>query len=64
MVTATGADSIDAYYVQATRALATELGCDNVEFPDHHDVCFWMPKEFANAVQSTLKRYGHAQTME
>jgi pimeloyl-ACP methyl ester carboxylesterase len=57
MVTATGRDSDDAYYVQATRALAAKLGCENVEFPGHHDVSFWMPKEFANAIVSTLKRY-------
>ena len=35
MVTATGRDRDDAYYVQATRALATNLGCPNVEFPGH-----------------------------
>jgi pimeloyl-ACP methyl ester carboxylesterase len=58
MVTATGRDSDDAYYVQATRALAAKLGCENVEFPGHHDVSFWMPEEFANAILSTLKRYG------
>ena len=40
MVTATGRDSDDAYYVQATRALAAKLGCENVEFPGHHDVSF------------------------
>jgi pimeloyl-ACP methyl ester carboxylesterase len=57
MVTATGRDSDDAYYVQATRALAAKLGCENVEFPGHHDVSFWMPEEFANAILSTLKRY-------
>ena len=57
MVTATGRDSDDAYYVQATRALAAKLGCENVEFPGHHDVSFWMPEEFANAIVSTLKRY-------
>ena len=51
MVTATGRDSDDAYYVQATRALATRLGCENVEFPGHHDVSFSMPEEFANAIQ-------------
>jgi pimeloyl-ACP methyl ester carboxylesterase len=56
MVTATGRDSDDAYYVQATRALAARLRCDNVEFPGHHDVSFWMPEEFANAIMSTLKR--------
>ncbi len=64
IVTATGVDSIDAYYVRAARALAAQLGCNNVEFPGHHDVCFWMPKEFADAIQSTLNRYGHAQTTE
>src|SRR5918994_4730797 len=58
MVTATGRDSDDAYYVQATRALAAKLGCENVGFPGHHDVSFWMPEEFANAILSTLKRYG------
>jgi pimeloyl-ACP methyl ester carboxylesterase len=57
VVTATGRDSDDAYYVQATRALAAKLGCENVEFPGHHDVSFWMPEEFANAIVSTLKRY-------
>ena len=60
MVTATGRDSDDAYYVQATRALAARLGCENVEFPGHHDVSFWMPEEFANTILSTLKRYGVA----
>ena len=60
MVTATGRDSDDAYYVQATRALAAKLGCKNVEFPGHHDVSFWMPEEFANAILSALKRYGYS----
>jgi len=64
VVTATGIDSNDAYYVKATRALAAELGCSSVEFPGHHDVCFWMPQEFANAIQSTLARYGHIRTRE
>jgi pimeloyl-ACP methyl ester carboxylesterase len=58
MVTATGRVSDDAYYVQATKALAAGLGCENVEFPGHHDVSFWMPEEFANAILSTLKQYG------
>jgi len=57
MVTATGRDSDDAYYVRTTRALAAKLGCENVEFPGHHDVSFWMPEEFAKAILSTLKRY-------
>jgi pimeloyl-ACP methyl ester carboxylesterase len=57
MVTATGRDSDDAYYVQATKALAAKLGCENIEFPGHHDVSFWMPEEFANAILSTLKGY-------
>ena len=59
MVTATGRDSDDAYYVQATRALAARLGCENVVFPGHHDVSSWMPEEFADAVLTTLKRYGY-----
>ena len=59
MVTATGRDSDDAYYVQATKALAAKLGCENVEFPGHHDVSFWMPEQFANAIQSALKRHGY-----
>jgi pimeloyl-ACP methyl ester carboxylesterase len=59
MVTATGRDSDDAYYVHATRALAAKLGCENVEFPGHHDVSFWMPEEFANAILRTLKRHGY-----
>ncbi len=57
MVTATGRDSDDAYYEQATKALAAKLGCENIEFPGHHDVSFWMPEEFANAILSTLKGY-------
>ena len=64
IVTATGIDSNDAYYVQATKALASKLGCNHVDFPGHHDVCFWMPEEFANTIQSTLTRYGHAKTTE
>lgn len=61
MVTAVGRDSDDAYYVQATRSLAAKLGCENVEFPGHHDVSFWMPEEFADAIWRTLKRHGHDQ---
>jgi len=64
IVTAVGVDSNNAYYVQATRALAAELVCDTVEFPGHHDVCFWMPKEFANTIKSTLNRYRYAQPIE
>jgi pimeloyl-ACP methyl ester carboxylesterase len=56
MVTAIGRESDNAYYVQATRALAAKLGCENVEFPGHHDVSFWMPKDFANAIRQILKR--------
>ncbi|HKR74033.1 MAG TPA: alpha/beta hydrolase [Candidatus Nitrosocosmicus sp.] len=59
MVTATGMDSNDAYYVQTTKALSADLGCNNVEFPGHHDVSFWMPKEFAVAIQDTLDQYRH-----
>jgi pimeloyl-ACP methyl ester carboxylesterase len=61
MVTAVGRNSDNAYYVQATKALATKLGCENVEFPGHHDVSFWMPEEFANAIQQTLERHEHSQ---
>ena len=61
MVIATGRDSDDAYYVQTTRALAARLRCENVEFPGHHDVSFWMPEEFANAILSMLKRYGYSK---
>jgi pimeloyl-ACP methyl ester carboxylesterase len=57
MVTAIGRDSDNAYYVQATRALAARLGCENIEFPGHHDLSFWMPKEFAKAIQNTLEQY-------
>ena len=58
MVTATGRDSV---LCPATRAVAARLGCENVEFPGHHDVSFWMPEEFANAVLSTLKQYGYSK---
>jgi pimeloyl-ACP methyl ester carboxylesterase len=57
MVTAIGRDSNNTYYVQATKALAARLGCENIEFPGHHDSSFWMPREFANAIQSTLEQY-------
>ncbi|MGH9978772.1 MAG: alpha/beta fold hydrolase [Nitrososphaeraceae archaeon] len=58
VVTAIGRDSDNAYYVQATRALASKLGCENVEFPGHHDISFWMPKEFAAAIKEILERHG------
>jgi pimeloyl-ACP methyl ester carboxylesterase len=61
MVTAIGRDSDNAYYVQTTKALAVKLGCENIEFPGHHDLSLWMPKEFANAIQKTLERYGFSQ---
>ena len=64
IITAVGADSNDAYYVRATRALASKLGRNNIEFPGHHDVCFWMPKEFANAIKSALNRYQHTQQVD
>lgn len=54
MVTAVGRESDNAYYVQTTMALAAKLGCENVEFPGHHDVSFWMPDEFANAIRQIL----------
>ncbi|CAN5224409.1 hypothetical protein BH18THE2_BH18THE2_28830 [soil metagenome] len=56
MVAAVGRDSNDAYYVQSTRALASKLHCECIEFPGQHDVSFYMPEEFAKAVRSTLKR--------
>jgi hypothetical protein len=59
LVTATGRDSDDAYYVQATGALASKLGCENVEFPGHHDISLWMPKEFATAIQKVLEQRGY-----
>jgi pimeloyl-ACP methyl ester carboxylesterase len=58
MVTAMGRDSDNAYYVQTTRALAAKLGCENIEFPGHHDLSLWMPKEFAIAIQETLEQHG------
>jgi pimeloyl-ACP methyl ester carboxylesterase len=62
MVTATGRDSNNAYYVQATRVLAARLGCENIEFPGHHDLSLWMPEEFADAIQKVLERYGSIMT--
>jgi pimeloyl-ACP methyl ester carboxylesterase len=56
MVTATGRESDGAYYVQTTKALAAKLGCENVEFPGHHDISFWMPEEFADATRQTIKQ--------
>jgi pimeloyl-ACP methyl ester carboxylesterase len=62
MVTATGRESDGAYYVQATKALAASLGCENIEFPGHHDVSFWMPKEFAEATRQAIKQNRHSIT--
>jgi hypothetical protein len=59
LVTATGRDSDDAYYVRGTGALASKLGCENVEFPGHHDISLWMPKEFATAIQKVLEQRGY-----
>lgn len=53
IVIAVGAYSKDPYYVQATRALASELLGDEIKFSGHNDVCFWMSKEFANTINST-----------
>jgi len=55
MVTAVGRDSDDSQYVQSTKALASKLHCECIEFPGQHDVSFYMPEEFAKAVRSTLK---------
>jgi pimeloyl-ACP methyl ester carboxylesterase len=60
MVTATGRESDEAYYVQATKALAAKIGCENIEFPGHHDVSFWMPEEFADAIRRTIKQNRHS----
>jgi pimeloyl-ACP methyl ester carboxylesterase len=60
MITATGRESDDAYYVQATKALAARVGCKNIEFPGHHDVSFWMPDEFADATRRAIKRNRHS----
>lgn len=57
IVVAVGRDGgDDAYYVQASRALADKLGCATIEFPGHHDVSFWMPEEFANAIRRTVEQ--------
>lgn len=61
MITAIGRESDDAYYVQATRKLAGMLGCEILEFPGHHDLSLWMPKEFANAIQNALEGYRYQQ---
>jgi hypothetical protein len=53
-----GKEGYDAYYVQATKALASKVGCETVVFLGHHDVSFWMPEEFATAIRQTLKRRG------
>lgn len=54
MITAVGRDSDDSQYVQTTRALTSRLRCKCIEFPGQHDVSFYMPREFANAVRNTL----------
>ena len=60
LVTAIGRDSDNAYYVQATRALASKLGCENAEFPGHYYISFWMPREFAKSVQEILEWHGYS----
>jgi hypothetical protein len=55
MVAAVGGESNDVYYVQSTRALASKLHCQCIEFPGQHDVSFYMPEEFAKTVLSTIK---------
>jgi pimeloyl-ACP methyl ester carboxylesterase len=61
MVTTVGQDSDDAHYVQSTRALASKLRCECIEFPGQHDVSFYMPQEFANAIRSTIERWRNDQ---
>jgi pimeloyl-ACP methyl ester carboxylesterase len=46
--------------VQATKALAARVGCENIEFPGHHDVPFWMPEEFADATRRTIRQNKHS----
>jgi hypothetical protein len=55
LVTAVGGASDNSQYVQATRALTSRLHCKCIEFPGQHDVSFYMPKEFGNAIKSTLE---------
>ena len=55
MIIAVGRDSDNADHVQTARAPAAKLGCENVVFPGHHDVSYWMPEEFANAIWHTLE---------
>ena len=57
MVTAVGRDSDDSQYVQSTRALASKLRCGCIEFPGQHDVSFYMPEEFARALQNTIQHW-------
>ena len=57
MVAAIGRDSDESQYMQSTRALASKLHCECIEFPGQHDVSFYMPEEFAKAVLSTIKRW-------
>jgi hypothetical protein len=42
------------------RVLTGKLGCENVQFPGHHDVSFWIPEEFANATRRTIKENRHS----
>lgn len=57
IVTAVGRDSDDSQYVQSTRALASKLRCGCIEFPGQHDVSFYMPEEFARALQNTIQHW-------
>jgi pimeloyl-ACP methyl ester carboxylesterase len=56
IVTAIGRDSDDSQYVQATRALTSRLHCKCIVFPGQHDLSFYMPQEFANAIRSTVEQ--------
>jgi hypothetical protein len=42
-----------------SRTLVDKLGCAIIEFPGHHDIWFWMPEEFANAIWRTLEQHGY-----
>jgi hypothetical protein len=61
MIVAIGKDSDGAYYVHASNAFVSKLGCEKVEFPGHHDLSFWMPEEFANVIRLTLDQHGYEQ---
>ena len=58
MVVAVGAESDDAYYVRATREIASRIGCRCIKFPGQHDASFYIPEEFTNALRNTIHGRG------